>query len=701
MQDYGIVKFFTPAVNLMKKFRYPQKFAIMSCSILALVGGIIFLFMSNLQPQIDFNKKENIGVEYITPVKDFLYNVQLHRDLTNSYLSGNISVKSEIADVEANIETDISKIDAIDKKLNSTLVVENKYESLKTNWNNLKSSYRSLNIKNNFDKHTAIINDSIALISHLCDKSNLTLDPDLDSYYMMDAFGFKLPNLLEKLALSKIEGQKIIISSSADKTELIKLSTLFDEVNELINGGKDVIFNYNPSLKEELSGYFNDAYSSNTKSLSLINKLIAGSAISKADYILSIDNSLKADKVLYDKYSEYLYKLIEKRVKKYTDQIPVALFFTLLVSVLIGYLFAGFYLCLIDSLKNIEAASKKVEQGDLTIRIKLDCNDEIYDLSNIMNNIFGNLNRIVADLFNTSNEIKSSSGTTYHAAENTLQGAEQTSQSTSQLAQGAQDISRNVEDGAANISKMNIVIQGIYEEAKVVAKLGNDTEVNANTGAQYVKNAVNKMDSIKKVSEEISVNISELGQLSSEIEQIVDLIKNIAGQTNLLALNAAIEAARAGEHGKGFAVVSDEVKKLADQSAEATEKITEMIKEIQNKTGMAVSTMDKATKEVEEGVYVINDAGKSLDNIITQVKTANIKIQEITKEVDGAAKNSEEIVQMIENISAVTEETAAGAEEISSISEQQNTNVSEITKNAQNLAKIAEDLNKQFSVYKI
>lgn len=701
MQDSGIVKLFAPAVNLMKKFRYPQKFAIMSCSILALVGGIIFLFMSNLQPQIDFNEKENLGVEYITPVKDFLYNVQLHRDLTNSYLSGNFSVRSEIADVEANIETDINKIDAIDKKLNSTLVVENKYESLKTNWNNLKSSYRSLNIKNNFDKHTAIINDSIALISHLCDKSNLTLDPDLDSYYMMDAFGFKLPNLLEKLALAKIEGQKIIISASADKTELIKLSTLFDEVNELTNGGKDVIFNYNPSLKEELGGYFNDAYSSNKKSLSLINKLIVGSAVSKSDYISSIDNSLKADKVLYDKYSEYLYKLIDKRVKKYTDQIPVALFFTLLVSALIGYLFAGFYLCLTDSLKNIEAASKKVEQGDLTIRIKLDCKDEIYDLSNIMNNIFGNLNRIVVDLFNTSNEIKLSSGTTYQAAENTLQGAEQTSQSTSQLAHGAQDISRNVEDGAANISKMNTVIQGIYEEAKVVAKLGNDTEVNANTGAQYVKNAVNKMDSIKKVSEEISVNISELGQLSSEIEQIVDLIKNIAGQTNLLALNAAIEAARAGEHGKGFAVVSDEVKKLADQSAEATEKITEMIKEIQNKTGMAVSTMDKATKEVEEGVYVINDAGKSLENIITQVKTANIKIQEITKEVDGAARNSEEIVQMIENISAVTEETAAGAEEISSISEQQNTNVSEITKNAQTLAKIAEDLNKQFSVYKI
>jgi len=248
---------------------------------------------------------------------------------------------------------------------------------------------------------------------------------------------------------------------------------------------------------------------------------------------------------------------------------------------------------------------------------------------------------------------------------------------------------------------MNKAVQGVSEEAKVVAKIGNDTETDANTGAEHVKKAVNKIESIKKVSEDISVNISELGKLSSEIEQIVDLIKNIAGQTNLLALNAAIEAARAGEHGKGFAVVADEVKKLAGQSAGATEKITSMIKEIQNKTNIAVTTMGKATTEVEEGVLVVNDAGKALENIISQVKTTNTKIQGITREIDGVAKTSEDMVKMIENISAITEETAASAEEISSITEEQTASLEEISASAQTLAAVAETLTKQVSVFKI
>jgi len=118
-------------------------------------------------------------------------------------------------------------------------------------------------------------------------------------------------------------------------------------------------------------------------------------------------------------------------------------------------------------------------------------------------------------------------------------------------------------------------------------------------------------------------------------------------------------------------------------------------------TDIAVTTMNKATNEVEEGVFVISDAGKALDNIIIQAKAANDKIQGISKEIDGVARNSEEIVQMIENISAITEETAASAEEISSITEEQTASLEEISASAQTLAAVAETLTKQVSVFKI
>ncbi|HBG50021.1 MAG TPA: hypothetical protein DDW90_11130 [Cyanobacteria bacterium UBA9971] len=397
--------------------------------------------------------------------------------------------------------------------------------------------------------------------------------------------------------------------------------------------------------------------------------------------------------------AEIANKKQDKEATSAKYQIVIIILACLVISIFLGLIIANMIAkpvsLVVDNLK-------EVAEGNLRVKnIDNDAKDEIGILAQALNATVETLKGLVGTINQSAEDIAASSEEMSASSEQTALGAQQTANSTTQLAQGAQEISRNAEDGASNINKMNKAIQSVSEEAKVVAKLGNDTETNANIGAEHVKKAVNKIDSIKKVSGDISINIFELGKLSSEIEQIVDLIKNIAGQTNLLALNAAIEAARAGEHGKGFAVVADEVKKLAGQSAGATEKITLMIKEIQNKTQIAVSTMDKATNEVEEGVFVINDAGKALENIITQVKSANVKIQGITKEIDGVAKTSEEMVKMIENISAITEETAASAEEISSITEEQTASLEEISASSQTLAGVAEKLTRQVSVFKI
>jgi methyl-accepting chemotaxis protein len=355
-----------------------------------------------------------------------------------------------------------------------------------------------------------------------------------------------------------------------------------------------------------------------------------------------------------------------------------------------------------DPINQVVASLNEVAKGNLAVaELENDSKDETGVLSKSLNATVKNLRTLIGSVTRSIEEISASSEEMSASADQTAQGSQQTANSTQQLAQGAQDISNNVEQGATAIGQMNKVIQGILAEAQIVAKLGNDTETNANEGSKHVQNAVGKIGNIKIVAGDISLTVSNLGKLSSEIETIVDLIKGIAGQTNLLALNAAIEAARAGEHGKGFAVVAEEVKKLAGQSADATDKITKMIKEIQSETGVAVKKMDKATNEVEEGVTVVNEAGKALDNIIDQVKTANIKIQGITKEIDGVANSSQDVVSMVENISAVTEQTAASAEEISSITEEQTASLEEISASSQTLAKIAEELNKQVSVFKV
>ncbi|MEI7474002.1 MAG: methyl-accepting chemotaxis protein [bacterium] len=353
-------------------------------------------------------------------------------------------------------------------------------------------------------------------------------------------------------------------------------------------------------------------------------------------------------------------------------------------------------------IKKLTDLSNDLANNHLDLYIENDENKtEIGQLNRSFKIFTENLKKTIISISETVETITASSEEMNASVEQTAQGSQLTTISAIQLAEGAQQISSNVEVGAVNITSLNNMIQEIFEQANLVSKLGNDTETNANDGGKYVKQAIDKISSIKTASELVSLNISELSQLSGNIEQIVDLIKSVAGQTNLLALNAAIEAARAGEHGKGFAVVAEEVKKLAEQSAGATDKITDMIKEIQNKTQIAVNTMDKTAKEVEEGVSVINNVGRSIENINSHIKTANENIQDITQRIDGVASSSEEIVRMIENISAITEETAASAQEISGTTEKQSASLQEINANAQSLSLIAEKINKQVNVFKM
>lgn len=401
--------------------------------------------------------------------------------------------------------------------------------------------------------------------------------------------------------------------------------------------------------------------------------------------------------------SEHHAELLHEQNEKDTDFANKVIFGTALGAIIFSIWLAMFISTRIQKLlERLVVKMQDVAKGNLRVnKFGYISKSDVGILCEAFDTMLGNLHDLIKSTSHATQEVSASSEEMSAAAEQTAQGAQQVANSISQLAAGSQEQANNVSESLENINRMNKAVQKIYQNAQDTVGISQKTENNANEGGNQTKNAINKINLIKTSSAETAKTVNELGKLGSDIEVIVDLIKNIASQTNLLALNAAIEAARAGEHGKGFAVVAEEVKKLAGQSVQATDKITSMIKEIQSKTKIAVSTMDNGIQQVEEGVVAIENVENALDQILHAAKETSTHILEISQEVDNLTKNSDNVVKMMENMASITEEAAASSEEISSVSEEQTASIEEINASSQALAKIAEDLQKQISVFQI
>ncbi|WP_419095556.1 methyl-accepting chemotaxis protein [Alkalihalobacterium alkalicellulosilyticum] len=223
----------------------------------------------------------------------------------------------------------------------------------------------------------------------------------------------------------------------------------------------------------------------------------------------------------------------------------------------------------------------------------------------------------------------------------------------------------------------------------------------AKKGEQAIIEAIQQTEEMKKTVQSASQSVATLGKQSQEIGSIITIITNIAEQTNLLALNAAIEAARAGEHGKGFAVVADEVRKLAEQSSHSSKQITDLISNIQEETTMSVQLMDENLVAVERQVTLIGKGGESLKSIVKQAEETELDAKATTEIFERLRANTIKVLEATQEVSSIIEETAASAQEVAAGAEEQAATVEEITASTTELVKMAEKLNdevKKFTV---
>ncbi|MFP9130849.1 methyl-accepting chemotaxis protein [Niallia sp. BSM11] len=701
------MKIFLPIIALMNRLKYIQKFAV--------IGGILgipilimsFMLLSTTNKEIDTIQKRQVGTEYNTLLKDFLQDVQQHRAISVSVISGDSSDKPKLEEKQAEIQEDIANMDAFVKGTGSSIQVSDQWAEMKQQWNTLQSDVESLKLQEATSRHIDYLGNILDFMVEVGDQSELFLAKAPENYYIINDVTTTLPNLTEHLGQIRAVGMSIAAEQKITDDQKIQLVSLYASVQnslELLEHGKAIIFTNKPSLENSLGEASQSTLEETNKFLEFVQKEFSTNTsitVNTDEFYnmatATIDTSFK----LYELETKALNSIMTQQAKdlKLTKAAIIAV--VVLIFILTIYIFVGFYLSISSTVQKLKAVTIHVADGDLETELDLQTKDEMKDVETAFNDMIQNLRSLIHHIKSSAEHLASSSAELSASAEQTSRASEQITLTVQDVAAGTEKQVESVNDSSTVVNEVSAGIQQVAANAQSVTVTAANASTNAADGEQAIQVAVNQMNSINHSVNDAALVVKELGARSLQIGEIVDVITNIAGQTNLLALNAAIEAARAGQHGQGFAVVADEVRKLAEQSASSAQQIGQLITSIQKETEKAVQTMNAATAEVTDGITAISTAGNSFAEIKGSVSEVAEQIGQVSAAAQQMLVGAEQVVGSIEVISEIAQVSSEGTQNISSITEEQLASMEEIEASSITLSRLAEELQETVSKFKV
>jgi methyl-accepting chemotaxis protein len=393
----------------------------------------------------------------------------------------------------------------------------------------------------------------------------------------------------------------------------------------------------------------------------------------------------------------------EREIAEQVDDIRRKIFITYIITLLI-ILLAVFFVSsrIVRPIKELLKMTNQVAGGDLRVtNLAFTSQDEVGQLAKSFALMAASLRSLIQQVQNNAHQVASLSEELTASAEQSAEAAQQVAGVINDVAQGAERQVLAINHTTAGVGRMANSIEKTTQNFNAISVTSTQMTKATLRGSTAVDTAVKQMDNIEKTVNNSAEVVAKLNERSQEIGQIVNTISGIAGQTNLLALNAAIEAARAGEQGCGFAVVAEEVRKLAEQSQDAAKQIATLIGDIQEDTVRAVSAMQSGMDEVKVGTNVVNTAGKAFGEITVLINQVLIQHEEISTSITQMMDDSQKITSAVQEIDGVSKEAFGQTQTVAAATQEQSASMEQIASSSRELAKMAQKQQDTISKFRI
>ncbi|MFD2380577.1 methyl-accepting chemotaxis protein [Paenibacillus xanthanilyticus] len=681
---------------------YVKKFLLIGLLVLIPISILSVDLFRTLQSSIEVSKQERDGVTYLAPVKTLMMQMQKSRTMVDN---GSKLAASQVEAIKAEMKQRIGLVDAMDAKYGEAFGTSAQWSSFKSGWALLEQQYADLTVDESVAWHIKLIQQLLEMQVDISDGSNMTMDPELSSFSLVNMIINRLPSLMENEALARGLGRSILAGEPMTPDAQLSLVKQADAIDRLVD---EIGHDWSNAMDGSADiGSMEKRVGSSTEAAQRLSALVMQEVLSGKNSLGSssffADGTKAVDEAsaLYDEALVLLGKLIDKRIDQMEVERDTMIAIVGVVLLLVLIFFIAFYLNVKQTVNRLEQDSSRMAQGDLTVRVQLKTKDELARVGEAFNRMAESFADVLRRNQNIAEQVSGSSARMERTAHDSVGAANQIAAVMREMAGEAEHQAQSMEQNATAMTEMAEGISRIAVTSAVVNEAAAAVSNEAKNGRDTVVKAAGQMHTIRETAGATAEAVAQLRKQSEQIGSIVDLITGIAKQTNLLALNANIEAARAGVHGKGFSVVASEVGKLADQSRQLASNIGQLVVSMQQSAANAAARMEQGVAETSEGLALMDAVNGMFASILNEVEQVAAQVEEISAATQQMSAGTEQVAASVHESLGYAGRAAEKAQEAAESAGAQVISMEEVLNASGSLSETAIELQQALLKFKV